>query len=546
MPGAPTFITFADKDKLGSAPLNKFRDIDANEIKAVVNDHYGWLVTHNTQLTDHESRIVDLETMNASEVIYDDTDTSLGFTNVQGAIEEVVNRVNGKQDASAGLSDIAALSAVNNDFLQYKSGAWSNRTIAQVKTDLNYTKSDVGLSNVPNVDTSNASNISAGTLNDARLSASVTREGNTFNGANQLLKLDAGGKVPQANLPAVAITDTFVVGSQVAMLALSAETGDVAVRTDLNKSFILQGTDPSDIGDWQELLSPTAAVSSVNGYTGVVVLTKSDVGLGSVDNVQQIPMSYLDTDATMAANSDSKVPSQKAVKSFSANYQKVSDASDFRARYVRMIEFIAGVSGEPITTNHSGGTGALIENEAGHIGIFQLSTASSATGRGSLLASINPAIQPFTAGDGAITFESQIRIPTLSDGTDTYSIRLGFQDTATGGVSTDGAYFEYLQTTSANWRFVTANNSTRTTTEGSSPVAVASGSWITLRVDINADATEAKFYVNDTLIATTTTNIPGSGRAFGYGVHILKSVGTAARTVDIDYIYVNKTLTTPR
>ena len=44
--------------------------------------------------------------------------------------------------------------------------------------------------------------------------------------------------------------------------------------------------------------------------------TKTQVGLGNVDNVQQIPMSYLDTDGTLTANSDTKVASQKAIKTY--------------------------------------------------------------------------------------------------------------------------------------------------------------------------------------------------------------------------------------
>lgn len=77
-----------------------------------------------------------------------------------------------------------------------------------------------------------------------------------------------------SDLPAIAITDTFVVNSQAAMLALStAERGDVAVRTDLNKSFILKGDNPASLLDWQELLTPTDAVLSVDGRTGVVSLS---------------------------------------------------------------------------------------------------------------------------------------------------------------------------------------------------------------------------------------------------------------------------------
>jgi hypothetical protein len=45
-------------------------------------------------------------------------------------------------------------------------------------------------------------------------------------------------------------------------------------------------------------------------------VTKTQVGLGNVDNVQQLPMSYLDTDGTLAANSDVKVASQKATKTY--------------------------------------------------------------------------------------------------------------------------------------------------------------------------------------------------------------------------------------
>lgn len=48
-------------------------------------------------------------------------------------------------------------------------------------------------------------------------------------------------------------------------------------------------------------------------------LDKSAVGLGNVDNVQQMPLSYLDTDTSLTANSDSKVPSQKAIKTYADN-----------------------------------------------------------------------------------------------------------------------------------------------------------------------------------------------------------------------------------
>ena len=99
--------------------------------------------------------------------------------------------------------------------------------------------------------------------------------------ANGLATLGGDSKIPAAQLPAIAITDTFVVASQAAQTALTAETGDIAVRTDLNKSYILMVNDPTIFANWQELLTPTDAVLSVNGFTGAVVLTTTDVAEGT-------------------------------------------------------------------------------------------------------------------------------------------------------------------------------------------------------------------------------------------------------------------------
>ena len=94
-----------------------------------------------------------------------------------------------------------------------------------------------------------------------------------------------GGKVPESQIPAVAIVDTFEAASEAEMLALSlAEKGDVCIRSDLNKTFILSGSPYSELAKWKELRTPTDAVLSVAGKVGAVSLDKSDVGLGNVDN----------------------------------------------------------------------------------------------------------------------------------------------------------------------------------------------------------------------------------------------------------------------
>ena len=88
--------------------------------------------------------------------------------------------------------------------------------------------------------------------------------------------LGLDGKLISSQLPSITIHGTFVVASQVEMLSIICETGDVAIRTDLNRSFILRGSNSTVLGDWQELLTPTDSVSSVFGRNGSVVAQTGD------------------------------------------------------------------------------------------------------------------------------------------------------------------------------------------------------------------------------------------------------------------------------
>lgn len=60
-----------------------------------------------------------------------------GALNASVAARKVMAEVEaGYQPLDADLTGIAALTPSNDDFLQRKAGAWANRTVAQVKTDL--------------------------------------------------------------------------------------------------------------------------------------------------------------------------------------------------------------------------------------------------------------------------------------------------------------------------------------------------------------------------------------------------------------------------
>ena len=100
-----------------------------------------------------------------------------------------------------------------------------------------------------------------------------TAEGN-------LVAVGADGKISETLLPKIAITDTHVVADEAEMLALTAEKGDVAIRSDLNRSFILKQAPADNLANWLELKSPECTVFSVNGKTGDIVLSTTDVKEG--------------------------------------------------------------------------------------------------------------------------------------------------------------------------------------------------------------------------------------------------------------------------
>ena len=95
--------------------------------------------------------------------------------------------------------------------------------------------------------------------------------------------LGADGLLDASILPAIALTDTFTVASQAEMLALNAQQGDIAIRTDENKTYILKTSGASTLANWVMLKTPDCKVLSVNGKTGANTLTTDNIGEGSTN-----------------------------------------------------------------------------------------------------------------------------------------------------------------------------------------------------------------------------------------------------------------------
>jgi len=120
---------------------------------------------------------------------------------------------------------------------------------------------------------------------------------------NGAASLDATGKVPSVQIPAISFSSVDVVNSMAAMLSFTSGTGlptdrligSIVVRLDSSKNFVLAQLPASNRANWVELVNPDAPVKTVNGLYGYVDLRKANiVDLINVDNTsdEAKPLSF--------------------------------------------------------------------------------------------------------------------------------------------------------------------------------------------------------------------------------------------------------------
>jgi hypothetical protein len=110
---------------------------------------------------------------------------------------------------------------------------------------------------------------------------------------NGAASLDATGKVPSVQIPAISFSSVDVVNSMEKMLSFTTGTnkatdrlvGSIVVRLDSSKNFVLSNLPASNRANWIELVNPDAPVQTVNGLTGSVSLKKANIeDLVYIDN----------------------------------------------------------------------------------------------------------------------------------------------------------------------------------------------------------------------------------------------------------------------
>lgn len=286
-----------------------------------------------------------------------------------------------------------------------------------------------------------------------------------------------------------------------------------------------------------------------NPFTGE--LDYYQTGEMNLSEASSISSIAVDDTIAMTDTSADSANGKMTVSEFHRQYQAIRPRYGFNffTDFLQEISATATDNGFSETNSGTGAaTSAHVNDEQGRVGVVRSTTGTTSTGRAAI-ATNSTAVR---LGGASIFFETALKVTTLSNGTERFQLVVGIIDTLTAADQVDAVAFVYDEggvstgsSASANWQVITSSSSVGTWTTTST--AVSAGTWVRLGVEVNASGTSATFYINGTLVATHSTNIPtASGRQCGFGVLLIKSVGSTARTVDYDYMNIVGEFTTPR
>lgn len=180
----------------------------------------------------------------------------------------------------------------------------------------------------------------------------------------------------------------------------------------------------------------------------------------------------------------------------------------------------------------TGGTVLALAAEAGHPGIRQMSTSTSATGQTNV-GTVGSAIL-LSSALGFLNVYSLGRIPTLSSGTQRFQCFHGLFDSVSA-TPTNGVFFIYCDNINGgNWQLNLIVGGVQTAIDtGIPPVANA---WQKLSITLSnvgvAGASIDGVGVN--LASFSGLALPTA--ALTMGLNLRKTIGTTARTWDTDYL----------
>ena len=160
------------------------------------------------------------------------------------------------------------------------------------------------------------------------------------------------------------------------MLALEAQKGDICIRTDESKTYILADEPASTLENWKWLKTPDCKVISVNGQTGAITITADS--LGAVPTTRTVNGKPLSSDVTLTAEDvgardSSWVPSATDVgavpTSRTVNGKPLSEDVTLAAADVNAVPVARTVNGKPLSEDITLAAGDVGAAAAAHTSV---------------------------------------------------------------------------------------------------------------------------------------------------------------------------------
>lgn len=209
-------------------------------------------------------------------------------------------------------------------------------------------------------------------------------------------------------------------------------------------------------------------------------------------------------------------------------YDEFQGASTAIAGSAFMMELVSGTGANASVASNA----ASLPGATGY-GYVELTTGTTATGKAMLSGGFGATTQnQMGKVDDDFYYRCEFKnviLGDLSDGTETYKVFIGFQIDNT---VSNAVYFTYTHSENSGvWNCTSHNATTPETT--STATTVAADTEYDFAIEVYNQT--VKFYLNGTLVATHTTQVPPAASImYAPSARILKSAGLTARVVYID------------
>ena len=451
-----TFLT-ADQTKLDNIETAATADQTNEEIQDIV----GGMLTSNT-----ESGIT---------VTYQDADGTIDFNVPTQSENDFTTVLKNKLDAIEASATADQTGAQIKTAYQAETNAFTDAQFTKLAAiEASATADQTNAEIRTAVEAASNSNVFTDAdhskLNAIEAAADVTDTANVVSALSAGTGVSISGAGVVA-VTAVALTTVQTASSQSAHLALTAQEGDIVVRSDENKTYCHNGGSAGNMNDYTLLATPTDAVLSVNGVTGAVTAAHIATAVEAASNSN----TFTDADHTKLNAIEASATADQTNAEIRTAVEAASDSNVFTDADHSKLNAVAASANAYVHPNHSG----EVTSSADGATVI----ASNVVDEANLKVSNNPTNGYFLSAQsgntGGMTWAEVDALPSQSGNagkyltTDATNASWAVLDTD-ANTTTKGLY-EHAHTITSNYSMTSGNNAL---TAG--PITINSGVSVTI------------------------------------------------------------------